>query len=264
MKQRLSGLVRRAAASLFLALLALTWVVYWKQLHPYDPSLIRVQESGVLRVGMDPTYPPFSDFSQGEPVGLDVDLAREIAKRLGVRLQIVPLGIDGLYSALQSGQVDVLISALSFDPTRLADVIYTRPYIDAGAVLASREGDVYLTMPDLEGKTTAVEYGSLGDELARRWVRRLRVLHVTRFVEPDQALAAVVAGKAEAALVDSVSARLYRRTHEGLHIAPQTVYPDTYAVAVPIKGLKLAEAVNAALETMDSDGILTSLLNRWL
>src|SRR5262249_21039719 len=159
-------------------------------------------QTGVLRVGMDASYPPFSDTPAGTPIGLDVDLANEIGRRLGVKVQIANMGFDGLYYALQTSQVDVLISALSTDPTKLGWVQYTRGYLDAGEVLSSRDGH-YNLMPDLEGHTVAVEYGSAGDEQARLWQRRLHLLKITRFTTPNEAMAAAMNGTADAVLADA-------------------------------------------------------------
>lgn len=262
------NVLRRVVASLYLGLLVLDLLLQWRALNPYDSSWVRVRDTGTLRVGMDPTYPPFGAFGgDGRPFGLDVDLADEIARRLGVRAHIVPMGIDGLYSALQTGAVDVVISALPFNPTKVADVIYSRPYIDAGAILVSRaEGTRYDRMEALEGRRVAVEYGGLGDEVARRYTRRLRSLAVMRFVQPEAALDALRKGEVDAALVDHVSARLYVRANPGaeLVIAPETVYADPYVIATKLSGLELAGKINATLYEMAADGSLDALLARWL
>src|SRR5258706_13665350 len=121
---------------------------------------------------MDASYPPFSDTPAGTPIGLDVDVANEIGRRLGLKVEIANLGFDGLYEALRTDQVDALISALSFDPTKIDRVLYTASYVDAGQVLLSRKGS-FGDMPALDGHTVAVEYGSGGDEAARVWERRV-------------------------------------------------------------------------------------------
>src|SRR5947209_6488435 len=102
-----------------------------------DQTLTQVHQSGVLRIGMDASFPPFGNMINNETVGLDADLANALGQRLGVKVQIQNMGFDGLYYALESHQVDAVISALSIDPVRTGDVIYTRPYIDVGQVLVS-------------------------------------------------------------------------------------------------------------------------------
>jgi polar amino acid transport system substrate-binding protein len=75
---------------------------------------------------------------------------------------------------------------------------------------------------------------------------------------------AVQMGKAEAAITDAISARLYIQTHVGLIISPLYVTSDPYAVAVRNNSLFLADAINAAVDSMRRDGTLDAIINRWL
>jgi polar amino acid transport system substrate-binding protein len=248
---------------LCLTLVAL-WLRDWRHSRPYnDGTWARVQQTGILRIGMDASYPPFSDAPGGVPVGLDVDIADEIGRRLHLRIDIVNMGFDGLYDALQTGQVDALISALSIDPVQTSRVIYTTGYIDAGQVLVSQDGQLG-RMQDLEGRALAVEYGSLGDETARIWQRRLHLLNLTHFTAANDAMQAVIDRQADAALVDFVTARLYVRTHPGLVINPNPVTHDIYAAAVRLASYDLGGAISDALNAMIRDGTLAAILDRWL
>jgi ABC-type amino acid transport substrate-binding protein len=257
------GWWRPVLSILCLALVAL-WLRDWRHSQPYnDGTWARVQQTGVLRVGMDASYPPFSDTPAGVPVGLDVDIANEIGRRLHLRVEIINMGFDSLYDSLQTNQADALISALSIDPAQMARVMYTTGYIDAGQVLVSRDGQLG-RMEDLEGRTLAVEYGSLGDETARLWQRRLHLLNLSHFTTASDAMQAVIDGQADAALVDFVTARLYGRAHPGLVINPNPVVHDIYAVAVRLPSYDLGGAINDALKDMLRDGTLTAILDRWL
>ena len=257
--------LRRLVASLCCAFLFAQGVRYGRYHFRPDLSWERLQARATLIVGMDTSYYPFA-VMQGELIsGLDVDIALEIARRLGVRMQVAPMGVDGLYDALHTGVVDALISALPLDPFRLDTFLYTGAYLDGGYFLVSPDG-VYQRMSDLEGKRVAVEYGSLGDEQARLWLRRLRSLCVQHHAEPSAALAAVAAGEADAALVDYLSARLWLREHgeADLRIAEQPIHSEGYHVVLRVQDLALAGKVNAALEAMRADGSLAAILAKWL
>jgi arginine/lysine/histidine transporter system substrate-binding protein len=257
-------LKRRLIASLLCLLLTGMFIYEWFAAQPYnDGTWARVQKNGVLRFGMDASYPPFSDTPDGKPSGLDVDIANEIGRRLGVRVEIVNMGFDGLYDSLKTGQVDALISALSIDPTKINDVIYTLNYIDAGQVIGSVSGQ-HTTMRDLDGKTVAVEHGSIGDEVVRVWQRRLHVLKAVRYTTSDEAMSAVHNGETDAVLVDSISARLYNRVNPGLQLSSDLVTHDPYSVVVRIASYDLAGAVSDAIRAMGEDGTLATILARWL
>lgn len=231
---------------------------------PPSDALDWVLESGVLRVGMDASFPPFEYVDgEGNLVGFDVDLARELAARLGVEPQFVAnLPYDGLYDALTAGQVDVVISALYTDPARTADFAYSTPYFDAGQVLVV-PGDVEGIggMEDLAGRTLAVEFGSAGDVEARAWSQRLADLSILPCATAAEALAKVAGGEADAALVDHLSALAW--TGEGLRVVGEPVTEEPYAVAARRQDRHLLRAVNEALEGMGADGTLDRLQERW-
>lgn len=83
-----------------------------------DRSLERIEQAGLLKIGLDASYPPFEDIDEatGEIRGFDVDLARELGRRLGVEIEIINSGWDGLYDALEAGRFDAVISGMVYDP----------------------------------------------------------------------------------------------------------------------------------------------------
>jgi len=243
-----------------------------------DDAWERVRESGVLRVGMDASFPPFENIAaDGTLVGFDVDLARELGHRLGVEVQFVAnLPYDGLYDALAVDRVDVVVSALVVNPDRMADFAYSTPYFDAGQVLVVRPPPVppasgeeereegIEEMGDLSGHTLAVEFGTQGDLEARKWARRLSGLTVVPHQTAAEALAAVAAGEADAALVDHVSALAATGAWSGLVIVGKSVVEESYAVAVRRENRHLLHAINRALAEMEADGTMKALAAEWL
>jgi polar amino acid transport system substrate-binding protein len=228
-----------------------------------------IAESGVLRVGIDPTFPPFALAKGAEIEGLDVDLARALAEEVGLEAQFTYFGYDGLYDALATGQVDMLISALVIAPERTKDVAYSDAYFDAGQFLVMPEASTGIAgMEDLIGRALAVELGALGHVEALEWQGRLSNLTVQTYGSPDEALAAVAAGEADAALVDSVSGRLFLRARDEnkprLVIQPKPVSPEPFAAATRIGDRILQRELNAALERLVADGRLDVIIDRWL
>ncbi len=174
------------------------------------------------------------------------------------------MGTDSLYDSLYTGYVDLIISGLHVDPTLEEWVHYTRPYYDAGQVLVSRADSPVNNIRDLDGKTVAVELASPGDIAAQRWQRRLHSLHIQRYMLPDDAMMAVQQGDADAALVDTVSARLYLKQHTDLVMAAETTVPEEYVIALRKANFRLIDAVERALADMIADGTLDAIIARWL
>ncbi len=219
---------------------------------------------GELRVGIDPSYPPFAVATADDLYGLEVDLARAVGAELGVPVRFVALGYDGLYDALRVDSVDVLVSALLIDPARRNDVIYTRPYFDAGLMLVSPVGTPYGDMTLMPGHALAYEFGSSADAEARRWLRRVQPFERRPYELGRYALDAVRLGAADAALVDAVTTRLYLREHADWAAQSFYVTDTSYAMAIRADRGAVAAAINDALEALAFDGRLDAILARWL
>ena len=229
-----------------------------------DTTWHRSQVNKDLYVGLDPNYPPFAEWTPDGIVGLEADIAREIGRRLGVETQILIMGYDGLYDSLFIGTVDFVIAGLRVDPSQSEWVRYTRPYFDAGQILVARADSPIDDMRQLEGKAVAVELASAGDLEAQRWTRRLGALTVVRYMLPDDAMRAVQAGEADAALVDTISARLYLDQHPDLVMARHTTVSEGYVIALRRNDFRMADEVDKALAEMIEDGTLDELIARWL
>ncbi len=233
-------------------------------LGPKDTTWIRIQTNKDLYVGLDPNYPPFAEWTPERIEGLEADIAREIGRRLGVETSILIMGYDGLYDALYTGTVDMIIAGLTVDPAQDNWVHYTQPYFDAGQVLVSRRDRAYQHIRELDGKTLAVEIASASDLAAQRWKRRLRDLTIEREMLPQDALEAVQQGAVDAALVDTVSARQYLAQHSDLVMAEHTTVPHEYVIALRDDNFRLTDAVEGALADMRQDGTLDGLIAKWL
>ena len=249
-----------------------------------DDAWDRVRDSGIMRVGMDASFPPFETIAaDGALVGFDVDLARELGQRLGIEVQFIAnLPYDGLYDALAVDRVDVVISALVVNPTQMTDFAYSTPYFDAGQVLVVHDGETGIGgMPDLGGRTLAAEFGTQGDLEARKWARRLAGLTVVHYQTAAEELAAVEVGEADAALVDHVSALAagaraparkgilpdaLQESGDGkaLIIVRTPVVEEPYAVAARRESRHLLQAIDDALAEMEADGTMDNLKMEWL
>ncbi len=231
-----------------------------------DETWARIEREKVLRVGMDASYPPFENTEGGIYLGYDVDLAQEIGRRLGLRVEFVNVGFDGLYDALKARRCDVLISALPYEPQRGADVLYTGGYFNAGLVIVARAQDERIQGPvDLPGLQVAVEMGSAAHQEALALRDRQGIaLAVVTAQSSDEALDLVQAGKADAALADTITARTGLRGRPGLSIHGTPITDESFVVAVRRNSPQLFAAVHGVLKTLRGEGWLERLAGRWL
>lgn len=223
----------------------------------------RIQSTNTLRVGLDPTYPPFENADDGELRGIDVDLAHAIGDRLDLDVEFVYFGYDGLYDALATEQVDVLISALVIRSDQLDDFAYSEPYFNAGQLLAvPADDDRTQGLEDLNARTVAVELGAQGHVIATDWQRRLPELSVEPYPTPNEALDATVQGQTAATVVDAISARLYLAQNDGLRLVAEPITVEPFAMVVRRDDQRLLSELNTALQALEKNGQLDQLISR--
>jgi polar amino acid transport system substrate-binding protein len=214
-------------------------------------------------VGLDASFPPFETIDeQGQIVGLDVDLAREIAADLEVGVELVNIGFDGLYDALLARRADIIISGLPYDPRWTEDVAYTHNYFNAGQVLVVPEDEQTINaVEDLAGRTIAVEWGSQADMEGRQLTEEMEAITLLRQPTAADALTALSAGQAEAAIVDGVTA--HSAAAGGLRLVTHLT-DEWYAAAVHIESRELLALVNQTLARLEKNGRMAEMQARWL
>lgn len=202
--------------------------------------LRRIRDKGVLRVATEPYYPPqeFIDpnlSGQDSYVGSDMELARRIAERMGVSLEIVPMAFSEVLIAVRDGDCDLAISGLSFTPERAAMVEMSKGYNyaeeNAGSVLLIRaeDAEAIRSVDDLEGRDIVAQSGSLQEMLMAEKVQHYGQFR--RLSQMPDVYDAVVTGKTDAAMVDAEAARVYIENN-----------PDSMLAVVPDVRFTLEEA----------------------
>ena len=249
------------------ALLALFLAASLLACVPRADTWQRIQETGVLRVGLDPTFPPFEVADGAAVTGLDIDLTRALAEDLALQPAFTYFGYDGLYDALATEQVDVLISALVAVPGRTRDFAYSEPYYNAGEILVVPAAETAIAdMADLSGRRLAVELGAQGHVEATQWAKWLPELAIRPYPGAAEALAAVAAGEVDAALVDSISGRLYLAAQEQplLRRVAEPVTVEPFVMVTRIGDETLLARLNSSLRALEGNGRLQQITARWL
>lgn len=229
-----------------------------------DKVWARIHHEGVLRVGMDASYPPFEFVDgAGQFRGLDVDLAQALADRWGVRLEIVNVGFDGLYDALRDKKFDLIVSALPYDPFLRKDFGFSYSYFNAGLRWVARP-DILATLADPSGRRVAVQTGSAADVHARTLQRRFPQMTLVMRDEVAQVGDALAGGDADAAILDGVSALQFVAAHPGFAIGGALLTDEPYVIAMPLDSPTLKREVNAALVDFRESGQLDAWIATWV
>ena len=250
-------------ASLFLLGLAALVAILASRVEP-PPDKHVAFPRGEIVIGVDASYPPFAIDNGQSLAGLDIELAKAIADRIDLPLRFINISYYGLYDALASGEVDMLISALRVDPTRMDDVRYSRHYFDNGLLLVSSAGAPILSAESLAGHSVAFEIGSQAETELRKLESDELTLNRFPYELPRYALDALRLGIADAALVDATTLRLYQREYPKWRVERFHLTHDYFAVAVAVSRYDAWRLVDDALAALIESGQLATIIDKWL
>ncbi len=167
-------------------------------------TLNQIVQSGELRVGLEPGYMPFEmKDKKGRIIGYDVDIAKAMAKAMGVKLKLVPTAFDGIIAGLITNKFDVIISGMTITQQRNLKVNFSDPYIVVGqTVLVNKDlQNTIKKAKDLDNEkyTITAKLGQTGEIVARKFFKKAKVI---TFDTEGDAVAEVLNGRAAAFIND--------------------------------------------------------------
>ena len=222
--------------------------------------LARIKSAGELKVGLEGDWQPFSFHDEKDKlVGYDVEVAQNLAKKLGVKVKIVEGPWDGLFAGMDSGRYDLVINGVDITPERAKTYDFSTPYAYDRTVLITRfdNNDIH-SFNDLKGKTTANSIGSTYQEIGEKYGAKVSgvdtLAETLQMVKNKQVQATINAST-------SFGDYMKHRPDEPLKIAATKGKATEYAI--PLKkgadNASLKKAVDNALQEMKNDGTLSKL-----
>ena len=220
-----------------------------------------------LRVGTHPTFAPFEflDSSSREYVGFDMDMIREIGKRMNVEVEFVNMGFDGLIPALMTNNIDIVVSGVTITEERKKRVDFCEPYYQAGQGLMIRVGDEakYQKIEDLHNKTIAVQIGTTGADKAKD----IPGAKVTNYNATSEAFMALTSRNAEAVVHDRPVLAYFMKTQprmsQSLQLQPAIEDAQQYGFAVKKGNKELLDKLNKGLEAVRQAGEDKQIYSKW-
>lgn len=173
-----------------------------------DDSLQKVKDKGTLILGLDDSFPPMGFRDENDQVvGFDIDLATEVAKRMGVELAIQPIDWDSKELELETGRVDCLWNGLSITDERVEAMYFAKPYIANKQIIIVPEGSDIKTVADLKGKRVGLQKGSSAlDALNANPVSK-ELSELVELADNVTVFSELKAGRIDAFVVDEVVGR---------------------------------------------------------
>jgi len=230
---------------------------------PQDVSLQTVLNSGRLVVGVDDSFPPMSFTDEnGDLVGFDIDLAREISSRLGVTSVVHPLAWKDKEEELDSRKIDC-IGSMSVIPQALENMSLSEAYIKDNLVFVVRGDSNIMWLSDIKGKKIGIQTGSTTEDVFRKSEFNKDAVIVPL---PDNVavLQQVKEGNVDVGFVDSLAAFYFiRSSRERYFILPDSLSEEDLALGFRKNDKELRNRVQKILSDMKADGTLGKISQKW-
>ncbi len=213
-------------------------------------------EEGVLKVGSCLDYPPFESIEAGDEVGFDVDLAEEIASRLGLEVEWVRANFDTIFTAVDQGQFDMVAAASTITEEREDTVDFSMPYYNsrqAVVVNTDRTADIDSSDDLGQGDVVGVQKGTTGKDWAEENLQP-RGVEIKVYQQVPDAFRDLDAGAITAVVNDEPSSADIIKDLPSLELVEAIDTDEKYGFAFARANDGLREAANGALEEIIADG----------
>jgi len=226
--------------------------------------LDKVRASGTLRIALEGTYPPFNfkDPRTGQLTGYDVDVARLVAAKMGLKPEFVTTEWTAILSGLGAGKYDVIVSQVGITPQREQAFDFSQPYTYSAPQLIVRRNEraSYMNLNDLKGKKVGVGQGSVFEQQAKA----VPGIEVKSYPAAPENLQDLAFGRIDAALNDSLMvAYLLKSSQLPVRAGARVGTVERMGIAFPKNNPKFHAAVDKALAEARADGSLRQASLKW-
>ena len=222
--------------------------------------------SKVLKVGIDDTYPPMEYKDEaGNLTGFDIEMAKEIGKRMGKEVEFVSTAWSAVFTALNANKFDCIISSLSITEDRKKTIAYTRPYIANSQVIVVRSDNTSINSEnDLEGKIVAVQLGTTSEEACKEFTKVTPFKEFKKYEAMTEALSELKIGRVDAVVCDLVIGKYFVAKDTTSYKTVMTTLPnEPIGIGFKKSNAKSAEEVDEILGKMMDDGSLKAISEKW-
>lgn len=207
-----------------------------------DSKLIMVTEAG---------FAPYEYYSNGEIVGVDVDIAKEIAASMGKELVIKDIAFDSIINEVKTGKADFDAAGISYNEERAKNVDFTINYSTSKQVVIVKNDSGITNIGDINGKKIAVQLGSIADTYVSSTYKDASVVRQKKYLA---AIEDLNTGKVDCVVMDLLPAEQILKTNSGLKILDGALVEDSYGMIVKKGNKELLNNINKVLEKLKNEG----------
>lgn len=233
-----------------------------------EAATVELVTPGTLTILTSPDYPPFESLDGDEYVGLDIEIAKAVAEKMGYTPEFKTLQFDGIIPAVAAGgQGDIGISGFTVDPDRAKQIDFTATYyIDDQAIAVMNNSEITEANADemlnAEGTIIAVQSGTTGEAYVQE---NFPNATVQPYGNSTDAFAAMQSGQANAVCTNlAVVESMIQTAYQDAHIVKTVATGEEYAIVVSQDNPALTEQINKALAELEADGTIDRLVQQYM
>ncbi|MGL4790552.1 MAG: transporter substrate-binding domain-containing protein [Anaerotignaceae bacterium] len=229
------------------------------------------QEEGIgyesLVIGLDDTFAPmgFRD-ANGELVGVDVDLMKAVAEKLGVEIELQPIDWAMKETELSNKNIDVIWNGYTITEARKQTVSFTKPYLNNRQVVMVMADTEINTLADLKGKTVAAQAESSAVEAINSKPEVSGIFkELVTFETNDQCIMDLETGRTDAIVADEIILRYYisQKDPSAYKILEEDFGDEEYGIGVRQEDTALVDGINNALDQLKAEGVTAEISQKW-
>lgn len=208
-----------------------------------EDTIVMVTNSG---------FEPYEYVKNNKVVGVDIDIARDIAESMGKKLEVKDVAFDSIISELNSGKADFAAAGMSITEERKREVDFSIEYISSKqVVIVNKSNKTIKTKDDLNNKTISVQLGTVADTYASNNYKNAKIMRQKKFLSAAED---VKTGKSDCIIMDELPAKELVLKNKELTILDIELITDKYAIAVKKGNTELLNSINNVLEKLMKEG----------
>lgn len=224
-------------------------------------SLDSIRKNGKIVMLTEAGFAPYEYIEGSNVVGVDIDIAKEIAKDIGVELKVVEMDFDGIIAAVNSGKGSFGAAGISVTEERKRKVDFSIEYAKSYQVVIVKNDSSIIKNEDINGKIVGVQLGTLGDRVATQDYKTKEVKRYKKYLE---ALEELKLGRIDAMVLDSLLAKTLTKENTNLKVLETPILEDSYAICVKKGNTSLLQAINNTLKRLISENKIEQfIVNYW-
>ena len=227
-----------------------------------EVAALTTVNAGKLTMSTNAAFPPYEmTTDSGDFEGIDIDVAAAIAEKLGLELQVDDMDFDAALLAAQSGKSDMVMAGVTVTDERQKVMDFSDTYAEGiQSIIVPEDSDI-ASADDLAGKIIGTQRGTTG------YIYCTDDFGEDSVVAYDDGLTAVQAlnnGQVDAVVIDNAPAKEFVAANPGLKILDTAYAQEDYAIGVAKGNTELLNAINGALEELQADGTLQSIVDKYI